>query len=91
MPDPNDLPFSNRARQGFENKIIELVAKDLGAGVTYLWWPQRRGYIRKTLNASKCDVWPGIATGVDRAATTSPVLPLHVRLRHARECEPRRS
>jgi mxaJ protein len=70
--DPNNLPFSNRERQGFENKIIELVAEDLDAGVTYLWWPQRRGFIRKTLNASKCDVWPGIATGVDMAATTHP-------------------
>jgi mxaJ protein len=70
--DPNDLPFSNRAREGFENKIIELVGRDLGAGVTYLWWPQRRGYIRKTLNASKCDVWPGTAAGVGGAATTRP-------------------
>jgi mxaJ protein len=70
--DPNNLPFSNRERQGFENKVIELVAKDLGAEVTYLWWPQRRGFVRKTLDASKCDVWPGIATGVDTAATTRP-------------------
>lgn len=70
--DPNDLPFSNRARRGFENKIIDLVGKHLGTEVSYLWWPQRRGYIRKTLNASKCDVWPGIATGVDGAATTRP-------------------
>jgi mxaJ protein len=70
--DPNDLPFSNRARQGFENKIIELMAKDLDAQVSYLWWPQRRGYLRKTLNASQCDVWPGIASGVEQAATTRP-------------------
>lgn len=70
--DPNDLPFSNRLRQGFENKIIELVGRDLGAEVSYLWWPQRRGYLRKTLNASKCDVWPGIAAGVEGAATTRP-------------------
>jgi mxaJ protein len=70
--DPNNLPFSNRQRQGFENKVIELVAKDLDAEVTYLWWPQRRGFLRKTLNASKCDVWPGIASGVDMAATTRP-------------------
>ncbi len=70
--DPNNLPFSNRQRQGFENKIIELVAQDLDAEVSYLWWPQRRGFIRKTLDASQCDVWPGIATGVDLAATTRP-------------------
>lgn len=70
--DPNDLPFSNRARRGFENEVIELVARDLNAQVSYLWWPQRRGYLRKTLNASQCDVWPGTATGVDHAATTRP-------------------
>ena len=70
--DPNNLPFSNQARQGFENKIIEQVAKDLGASVTYVWWAQRRGYVRNTLNDAKCDVWPGMATGVDLAATTRP-------------------
>jgi mxaJ protein len=70
--DPNNLPFSNRARAGFENKIIEQVAKDLGTSVTYVWWAQRRGYVRNTLNDAKCDVWPGMATGVDVAATTRP-------------------
>lgn len=70
--DPNNFPFSDHARQGFENKIVELVAKDLGAKVSYVWWAQRRGYIRKTLNDSRCDVWPGMATGLDGAATTRP-------------------
>jgi mxaJ protein len=70
--DPNNLPFSNRARQGFENAIIELVAKDLARHVRYVWWAQRRGYVRNTLNDSMCDVWPGMATGVDMAATTRP-------------------
>ena len=70
--DPNNLPFSNRARNGFENKIIELVAKDLGAKINYVWWAQRRGYVRNTLNNSKCDAWPGVATGVQVAATTRP-------------------
>ena len=70
--DPNNLPFSNRAQQGFENKIIDLVAKDLGAHVSYVWWAQRRGYVRSTLGEAKCDLWPGVATGVDRVATTRP-------------------
>jgi mxaJ protein len=70
--DPNNLPFSNRARQGFENEIIELVAKDLGRPVRYVWWAQRRGYARNTLDESLCDVWPGLAVGVDAAATTLP-------------------
>jgi mxaJ protein len=70
--DPNNLPFSSQDRAGFENKIIERVAADLGMTVTYVWWAQRRGYVRNTLNDSKCDVWPGMATGVDIAATTHP-------------------
>jgi mxaJ protein len=63
--DPNDLPFSNRAGQGFENKIVELLAKDMDTEVTYMWWPQRRGFVRKTLNAAKCDMWPGVVSGLE--------------------------
>jgi mxaJ protein len=68
--DPNNLPFSNRAGEGFENKIAALLAKDMGIGITYVWWPQVRGYVRKTLNAGKCDLWPGVAAGLDTVAAT---------------------
>ncbi len=70
--DPNNLPFSDQAQQGFENKIVELLAKDLQKQIRYTWWAQRRGYVRNTLDAAKCDLWPGVATGVDRLATTRP-------------------
>jgi mxaJ protein len=70
--DPNNLPFSNREQQGFENRIIDLVAKELGARISYVWWAQRRGYVRSTLNESKCDIWPGIATAVGTVTTTRP-------------------
>lgn len=70
--DPNNLPFSNKAGEGFENKIAALVAKDLNANVSYVWWAQRRGYVRSTLNEEKCNIWPGVATGVDMVATTRP-------------------
>src|SRR3954462_10569972 len=70
--DPNNLPFSNRAGAGFENKIVELLARDLGANVSYTWWAQRRGSLRNTLQARKCDVVPGIASGIERVATTQP-------------------
>ncbi len=49
--DPNNLPFSNRGLEGFENRLAELVARDLHATVRYTWWPQRRGFIRNTLKA----------------------------------------
>jgi mxaJ protein len=54
--DPNDMPASNDKREGFANKIAELIAKDLGDTITYQWWPSRRGYIRNTLRAGNCDV-----------------------------------
>ena len=70
--DPNNLPFSNHAEEGFENKVAQLIAKDLQARLEYVWWAQRRGFARNTLNESRCDLWPGVATGVDRILTTRP-------------------
>ena len=70
--DPNNLPFSHRDGTGFENRIIELVARELGASVHYTWWPQRRGMLRNTLDAGECDVVPGIASEVEAIATTQP-------------------
>jgi mxaJ protein len=70
--DPNNLPFSNRAGQGFENRIVALLAKDMQAKVEYVWWAQRRGFVRNTLGESKCDLWPGVATGLERVAATRP-------------------
>jgi mxaJ protein len=70
--DPNNLPFSNESQQGFENKLAALLAKDLGAQISYVWWAQRRGYLRHTLNEEKCDIWPGVAQGVGMVATTRP-------------------
>jgi mxaJ protein len=60
--DPNNMPFSNQAEQGFENRIARLVADDLGDTLTYVWWAQRRGYIGDALDAGLCDLIPGIAS-----------------------------
>jgi mxaJ protein len=70
--DPNNLPFSNDKGQGFENKIVDLIAKDMGEEVVYTWWAQRRGYVRNTLKSGMCDLWPGVATAVDMLATSRP-------------------
>ncbi|HEX8640600.1 MAG TPA: substrate-binding domain-containing protein [Allosphingosinicella sp.] len=70
--DPNNLPFSNRAGQGFENRLAELVARELGASLTYTWWAQRRGNVRETLNAGLCDLIPGVGAGLEMLATTRP-------------------
>lgn len=70
--DPNNLPFSNAKGEGFENRIAELIAKDLGARVEYTWWAQRRGYIRNSLKAKLCDVMIGVPTGLGTVLTTRP-------------------
>jgi mxaJ protein len=70
--DPNNLPFSNRREQGFENELARLVAHELHARLTYVWWAQRRGNIRETLKAGLCDVIPGVASNLQMLATTRP-------------------
>jgi quinoprotein dehydrogenase-associated probable ABC transporter substrate-binding protein len=70
--DPNNLPFSNQRREGFENKIAELLARDLGARVAYTWWAQRRGFFRNTIKAGLCDVVLGVPTGLEMVAPTRP-------------------
>ena len=75
--DPNNLPLSNRAGEGFENKIAALLAQQLGWKLEHTWYPQRMGFIRNTLRAReehtdrfKCDLVTGVAKGFDMAATT---------------------
>jgi len=70
--DPNNLPFSNQRLEGFENKIAELLAQDLGERVEYTWWAQRRGFFRNTLKAGMCDVVIGVPAGFEMALTTRP-------------------
>jgi quinoprotein dehydrogenase-associated probable ABC transporter substrate-binding protein len=70
--DPNNLPFSNLNRQGFENQIAELVARDLRRPLAYFWSPQRRGFIRNTLDAGRCDVVIGVPAQFKPLQSTRP-------------------
>ncbi|KQY54812.1 substrate-binding domain-containing protein [Lysobacter sp. Root494] len=70
--DPNNLPYSNARGEGFENRIIALLAKDLDANVRYTWWAQRRGFLRNTLLANDCDVVAGVASSMGMLGTTDP-------------------
>ena len=70
--DPNNLPFSNRAGQGFENRIADLIGRELREPVEYTWWAQRRGFVRNTLNSGACDLVVGTSAGMDMLATTRP-------------------
>ncbi|MBV9210295.1 MAG: substrate-binding domain-containing protein [Acidobacteria bacterium] len=70
--DPNNLPFSNQQQEGFENRIADLIAREMHARVEYTWWAQRRGFVRNTLKAGACDVVMGVPASFELALTTSP-------------------
>jgi mxaJ protein len=70
--DPNNLPFSNMRQAGYENRIADLLARDLGTTAQYTWWAQRRGFLRNTLNAGQCDVVIGYPSHADAVLTTKP-------------------
>src|SRR5438105_5045568 len=50
--DPNNLPFSNRNHEGFEDKIADLIARELKMPLEYAWLPQRLGFYRVALKNS---------------------------------------
>jgi len=70
--DPANLPFSNRAGEGFENKIAELLAAELGVPVRYTWYPQATGFVRQTLMARRCDLVIGISLGFELLQNSNP-------------------
>ncbi|SAL71827.1 Bacterial extracellular solute-binding proteins, family 3 [Caballeronia choica] len=79
--DPNNMPLSNNKGEGFENKIAAQMASDFGYKIEYTYFPQRMGFIRRTLRDKvpdsdryKCDLVIGLPKGYDLAATTRPYL-----------------
>ena len=70
--DPSNLPYSNEKLEGFENKIIELIADELQKPVHYSWYPQSIGFVRNTLQVNDCDLIAGITTGNERVQNTNP-------------------
>ncbi len=77
--DPHSMPFSNKQRQGFENKIAELFGKSLGIPVKFTWFPQRFNFVQHTLRDKdpqtgryKCDLIMGVPTEFDMGTATKP-------------------
>ncbi|MEO0820422.1 MAG: substrate-binding domain-containing protein [Pseudomonadota bacterium] len=69
--DPSNMPFSNKAGEGFENRLAELFAEKLGRTVEYTWFPQATGFVRNTLRVAKCDVIMGYAQGHELVLNTN--------------------
>jgi quinoprotein dehydrogenase-associated probable ABC transporter substrate-binding protein len=74
--DPQNMPFSNDQQAGFENRIAALLARDFGATPSYIWWGQRQGFIRNTMNATleegRCEIVIAVPDKYDLVQTTRP-------------------
>lgn len=74
--DPNNLPFSNVAGEGLENRLAELLGKSLGLPVTYYSFPARMGFVRNTLRYKlpgddyPCDIVMSVPVGFDQVSGT---------------------
>lgn len=69
--DPANMPFSNEAGEGFENRIAELFAESFGRELEYTWFPMAPGFVRRTLAANRCDVIVGYAQGDELVLNTN--------------------
>jgi mxaJ protein len=70
--DPDNMPFSSRQQTGFENRIAALIAKNLGAKLTFVWQRMGRGFVREYLDKGRCDLVVGIPANYRPLLTTSP-------------------
>jgi quinoprotein dehydrogenase-associated probable ABC transporter substrate-binding protein len=69
--DPANMPFSNEKKEGFENKIADIIGNELQVPVEYTWFPQATGFTRNTLLAKRCDVIIGTGQGDDLVLNTN--------------------
>jgi len=70
--DPDNLPFSNRAGAGLDDRIVALVAHDLRRQIVFVWTRPRRGFLREQFNKNACDVLLGVPAGVRGVAVSEP-------------------
>jgi quinoprotein dehydrogenase-associated probable ABC transporter substrate-binding protein len=71
--DPGNMPLSNKAGEGFQNKIAEIIAKGIGARLEYYWYPYYgRGLARSTINSDHCDVLMDVPSDYEQALATKP-------------------
>ena len=69
--EPNSLPYSNNQEEGFENRIAEIIAQELGARLSYVWLPQSHPTARDVfIQEGRCDLVMGIPDGHDGFLTS---------------------
>jgi mxaJ protein len=70
--DPQNMPFSNEKGEGFENKLVDLIADKLDLHVAYTWLPQVVGHVATLPDDTDCDILMGYAQGTGLIEDTNP-------------------
>lgn len=70
--EPYNLPYSNERKEGFQNRIAEILAEDLGATLTYVWLPPHHNLARDVymLQQGLCDLFIEVYEGQAPFLTT---------------------
>jgi mxaJ protein len=68
----NELPYSDKNGNGFENKLATLIAEGLGRPLENVWWTDARYFVRDLLDTKQCDVVMGVDQGDPRMSTSAP-------------------
>src|SRR4051812_4507142 len=72
--DPDNLPYSDKAQRGFENRLAHIIAADLKENVSFVWARPRRGFVRERMNKGECDVLVSVPVGIHGLLTSNPYL-----------------
>ncbi len=76
--DPGNMPLSNVHGEGYENKIVEILAAAMNTHVSYYWLPYiERGFLRQTFGtgpgSDNCDVVLDMPVGYDGVLLSEPI------------------
>ncbi len=72
--DPGNMPMSNMKEQGYDNRVVKLLADAMGTSVQFFWRPYlERGLHRETFSNKECDLLLGMPYGYAEILTTMPI------------------
>lgn len=72
--DPGNMPLSDRAREGYQNKILGVLAKAMGATLSYYWRSYTGNIVGQAFGqADECDVLLDMPSNYPDSLSTVPI------------------
>lgn len=72
--DPGNMPLSSNKADGYQNKIAQILAEDLGTHASFFWRPyHERGLTRETFQNNECDILMDMPVALQDLLTTDPL------------------